>query len=895
MRTGILAFRALIGIAAGLIGLASVAIGVTVWALRNDALVDAASEVANIATVLAEEGASSVRSIDIVAGEIADEIRRHTNGTPEQTQAFLASEIAYRLLDDRRQRLTQTDFIALVDVNGQLVNTSRLWPSPSTPLADRDYFRHLSTSRDVSLFVSELSINRVSNLPTVFFSKRIEGRAGDFRGVILIGVRASYFEHMYRSIHSVRDQSLALTRTDGTVLVRYPENDVRPQKIIASSPWYRVIAQGGGNYRAPGSSDGVSRLIGVRPLRGYPLAVNVSVTEESALSRWRHRALLIGIGSVFAVFCSVFLLSMLIAHVRRLIASESSLAEREARLTEKSNELVEVNATLDSALHDMPHGLAMFDRDENLVICNERYLQMYNLSGDLVKPGVPLRDILELRRAAGNFSADADEYIANRRIRMARSEAIYIVTHLGDGRVVAVHNRPAKHGGWVAIHEDITERERAEAQMAHMAKHDALTDLANRVLFRERMGEALARLRNDGHGFSVFVFDLDMFKSVNDSLGHPIGDALLKVIAQRLQGLVREGDTICRLGGDEFAVIQLAEGDQKQSAIALAHRLLAAVCAPFQIEGHEIVIGTSIGIALAPIDGTTADELLKNADLALYRAKTDGRKDFRFFESEMDSELRLRRALEVDLRHAFARGEFELHYQPVIDVVTGRADGAEALVRWQHPLRGLIPPDKFIPLAEETGLIVELGEWILKRACADAARWPDCIRLAVNLSPVQFRNANISRAVRDALAESGLPARRLELEITESVLLQDSATTLNILHELKTLGVGIVLDDFGTGYSSLRYLRMFPFDKIKIDRSFIEEMPHRSDCAAIVCAITGLARNLTIETTAEGVETEEQFALLRAAGCTHAQGYLFSRPRPVSDLDFTRHRRGAAA
>lgn len=895
MRTGILAFRALIGIAAGLIGLAVVAIGVTVWALRNDALIDAASEVSNIATVLAEEGASSVRSIDIVASEIKDDILRRAGQSAEQTRDYLGSEAAHRLLDDRRQRLSQTDFIALVDSKGRLINTSRLWPSPTTDLADRDYFEHLSTVNDPTLFVSKLAVNRVSGQPTVFFSKRLEGRDGDFRGLILIGVRAAYFEHMYRSIHSVRDQTLALTRTDGTVLVRYPGADKRPGKIVSHSPWYQVIAQGGGNYRASGSSDGVARLFGVRPLRGYPLAVSVSITEESALSRWRHRALLIGIGSVFAVFCSIFLLAMLITHVRRLIASEASLAEREIRLTEKTGELAQVNSTLDSALHDMSHGLAMFDRDENLVICNERYLQMYNLSPELVKPGISLRDLLELRRAAGNFVANTDEYIANRRIRMARGESIYIVTHLGDGRVVAVHNRPTKHGGWVAIHEDITERERAEAQMAHMAKHDALTDLANRVLFRERMEEALARLRNNGHGFSVFVFDLDMFKSVNDSLGHPVGDALLKIIAQRLKSLVREGDTVGRLGGDEFAVIQLAEGDQKQSAVSLAHRLLASICAPYQIDGHEIVIGTSIGIALAPTDGLSADELLKNADLALYRAKTDGRKDFRFFETEMDSELRLRRALEVDLRHALARGEFKIHYQPVIDVVTGRADGAEALVRWQHPLRGLIPPDKFIPLAEETGLILELGEWILKCACADAVQWPDSIRLAVNLSPVQFRNAHIAKIVRDVLAASGLPARRLELEITESVLLENSATTLNVLHELKALGVGIVLDDFGTGYSSLRYLRMFPFDKIKIDRSFIEEMPHRTDCAAIVCAITGLARNLAIETTAEGVESEEQFALLRAAGCTHAQGYLFSRPRPVAELDFTRHRRGAAA
>ena len=876
----LISFRTLIGVAVGLIGFAVIAIGLTVFALRNDALSDATREADNIATVLAEEGTASIQSIEIVAGDIRDQVLRRGGDDAARIRDFMRSQETFAALRERRGFLGQTDAIALIDAEGRLAATSRFWPTPPTDLSDRDYFRHLKATDDHSLFISDLTMNRVSGAPTVFFAKRI-GSGAEFHGVVLVGVQLSYFQRLYNSISSLRDQSFLFLRRDGTVLIRHPDPIRRTgEKMPPDSPWHGLVAAGGGQYRSPGYFDGEPRLVAVRPLRDYPLVVNVAVTEASALKRWQHRALLIGLGTAIAILCFALLLRALSTHVRRLVDSEAEIAE-------KSRELMEANATLDSALHDMTHGLAMFDQDENLVICNERYLQMYNLSAEDVKPGCSLRRLLELRRDAGNFIADIDAYMANRRARMARGESICVITHLGDGRVVAVHSRHAKNGGWVATHEDITERERAEARIAHMARHDALTDLANRVLFRERMEEALARLRNDGHPFAVLVFDLDRFKSVNDTLGHPIGDALLRVVAQRLLSIVRRGDTVGRLGGDEFAIIQLANGDARTAASALAERLLKTIGAPFQVEGHELVIGTSIGIALAPDDGTDADDLLKNADLALYRAKSDGRQDYRFFEAQMDSELRLRRSLEIDLRHALMHGEFEIHYQPVIDVTTRKPDGAEALTRWWHPLHGLIRPDRFIPLAEETGLIVPLGEWLLRRACADAAKWPSTIKLAVNLSPVQFRDGNLAQVVQSALAESGLAPGRLELEITESVLLQQNAANLDILHQLKKLGVGIVLDDFGTGYSSLRYLQMFPFDKIKIDRSFVAEMPHRLDCAAIVCAITGLARNLAIETTAEGVETDEQFMLLRAAGCTHAQGFLFSRPRPAADLDFS--------
>jgi diguanylate cyclase (GGDEF)-like protein len=447
-----------------------------------------------------------------------------------------------------------------------------------------------------------------------------------------------------------------------------------------------------------------------------------------------------------------------------------------------------------------------------------------------------------------------------------------------------VLNRPIARGGWVATHEDVTERWRSEARIAHMARHDALTDLPNRVLIMEKMNEALTRLAADGTQVCVFIFDLDLFKAVNDSLGHPIGDLLLKSVASRLAEVMSDPDMVGRLGGDEFAVLHVVQSDARAEAAALAHRLIEAIGTPYELEGHPVVIGISMGIAIAPTDGAESTALLKHADLALYRAKSDGRSCFRFYESQMDAAIQLRRALEIDLRNALARREFELHYQAVIEASTREPCGAEALVRWRHPRRGLIGPDQFIPLAEEIGLIDALGEWILREACIEAARWPAHIKIAVNLSPAQFRRRNLADVVMSALARSGLTAARLELEVTESVLLQKSEGNLAALHAIKRLGASIVLDDFGTGYSSLGYLQMFPFDKIKIDRSFVQELASRSDCAAIVCAITGLARSLNIVTTAEGVETEEQYALVRAAGCNLVQGYLFGKPVPAAAL-----------
>jgi diguanylate cyclase (GGDEF)-like protein len=430
--------------------------------------------------------------------------------------------------------------------------------------------------------------------------------------------------------------------------------------------------------------------------------------------------------------------------------------------------------------------------------------------------------------------------------------------------------------------EHLGARQTLEQRLEHMAHHDALTDLPNRLRLRQATENELARVQR-GETIAVLCLDLDHFKSVNDTLGHPAGDCLLRTVAERLRQSVRETDIVARVGGDEFAVVQVA-AEQPRGAIVLADRLIETLAKPFDLDGHQVVIGTSIGIALAPSDGLDTDQLMKNADMALYRAKADGRGVSRFFEPEMDAKMQARRTLEIDLRKALVEDEFELYYQPLVNLQSDAVSGFEALLRWNHPTRGLVPPSEFIPVAEEMGLIVPLGEKILRQACAEAAGWPDDIKVAVNLSPVQFKSKTLALAVISALASSGLPPHRLELEITESVLLQDSELTLTTLHQLRALGVRIAMDDFGTGYSSLSYLRSFPFDKIKIDQSFVRDMSGKEDSIAIVRAVAGLGKNLGMATTAEGVETQEQLRYLRQEGCTEVQGYLFSRPMPARNI-----------
>ena len=538
---------------------------------------------------------------------------------------------------------------------------------------------------------------------------------------------------------------------------------------------------------------------------------------------------------------------------------------------------------LDTALENMSQGLCMFDADGRITLFNERFVSLMRFSKPPRK-GMSLLDLLRDARRFGELDAEPEQMFESilNAAQTGKSSSKIIAT--SRGRVLRIVEQPMRGGGWVATFEDITESRKAQEQIAHMAHHDALTELPNRTKFREQLELALRRARRD-ENICVLCIDLDRFKEINDSLGHPIGDELLKEVSSRLLGCARDGDTVARLGGDEFAVVQIANSPDASAASAFAGRIVEVLGAPYDIQGHHIVIGASVGIASAPEDGNDPDRLLKNADMALYRAKEDGRGNYRFFEAGMDARAQARRLMETELRAALARDEFEVYYQPIHNLEANQIIAFEALVRWNHPLRGMILPMSFIPLAEETGLIVAIGDWVLRRACADAASWSRDVCVAVNLSPVQFRNPNLLTSVIAALTASGLRARRLELEITESVLLQDSDATLAKLHSLRESGVKISMDDFGTGYSSLSYLRSFPFDRIKIDRSFVNELATRDDSMAIVRAVTGLGKSLGISTTAEGVETKEQLALLRSEGCTDVQGYLFSAPRPAADVE----------
>jgi diguanylate cyclase (GGDEF)-like protein len=557
--------------------------------------------------------------------------------------------------------------------------------------------------------------------------------------------------------------------------------------------------------------------------------------------------------------------------------------EAKARLARANSELELGHQQFTAVLSNITQGVCFFDGEKRLLLWNQRWTEIYNLPPKAIYVGCSLEEVIGFRFAAGTTpEMSMSDYLADRNRRAAEKRSSNIVEALTNGRFVAICYQAVLGGGWVATHEDITERRQAEESIAFMARHDALTRLPNRVLFRERMEQAIA-MAGRGTEFAVICFDLDNFKQVNDTLGHPVGDGLLMAVSNRLRTCVREVDTLARLGGDEFAIIQVGVR-QPDDAETLAKRIIAAFREPFDVDGHQVMAGASIGVTIAPGDSVSYETLMRDADIALYLAKTEGRGTVRFFEPEMDARIHIRRLLELDLQNAIARSEFELYYQPLVSLTANKIIGFEALLRWHHPVRGLVSPLDFIPVAEETGMIVAIGEWVLRTACVEAETWPDDLNVAVNLSAVQFKHGDIIATIKTALAASGLRANRLELEITESVFLRDTPGTLAVLHQLRAKGIGVALDDFGTGYSSLSYLHSFPFNKIKIDQSFVCDLLTNKESMSIVRAVIGLGNSLGMRTIAEGVETLGQLNKLRDKGCTEVQGYFFGRPRPASDV-----------
>ena len=845
----------------------------TIYQLRVDAITAAISESGSIATVLAGQLSRSLDSIDNVLTDVKRRIEQSDkiSATPD----FDLRTDSYNLLQTLERDLAgmrQVFSIAVADRNGQLVVSTLSGIGAPYNIADRDYFQAARDSHDGQLSVSIPAANRVTGERTIVFARRIDDPKGNFAGVVLASVNTKYFEDIYGAIQSVHSLLFTLLNPDGIILFRHPDDhNWTGQALSNMALWRDALAKGEPVLRLRGSADDNIRYVSIRKVPGYPLIVDISLTESTVLDNWVRRSATIIIGSAVFLLFSLYLLSAFSRQVRRLSASEASLAQKSQQL--------------DAAVSNMSQGLSMFDGHQRLLVFNEQFLHIYGFAPGQIRLGMTLGDILVERVKVGTVPPDLDSFVEKSLGKIANSESSDTVFTFLDGRSVSISLQPMPDGGWVSIHQDITAQKRIEAALEHQARYDALTGLANRSMLTDKVSDALARLRRHGEQFSILMLDLDRFKAVNDSLGHPAGDALLQEVGRRLQKTIREVDCVARLGGDEFAVLQAPEKNQADGAMVLAGRILRAFTEPFEIDGRKLVIETSIGIAIAPQDGADADILIKNADLALYKAKQEGRNRYSFFEPSLETQAHKSRELEDDLRQAIVRQEFELHYQTIFDIENNRCGGVEALVRWRHPERGLIGPDQFIPFAEETGLIVPLGRWILRQACADAAKWPPSLRIGVNLSAVQFKQGDLLDVVKSALAESGLSPQRLILEITETLLLENSVQNVKLLHEFKKFGISIVLDDFGIGYSSMTYLQTFPFDGLKIDQSFIRTMSDHAG-AAIVCAIAGLGRSLNVATTAEGVETMEQLTFLRAAGCQFAQGYLLGRAVPAAELVF---------
>ncbi len=980
----------------GALLIAVIAVGTTilVGSFRDRALADSERELKNTALILAEQIDRSLQALELVQRSVLEKLETREIFSAEEYQRRTTGEDVHRMLVDSIKGLVHVHAITLIDAKGTLLNFSRYWPIPQIDVSDRDYFVALKSDTALNSYVSAPVRNRGTGTWTIYLARKIAAPDAAFLGLILGAVELSYFEKLFGSIVLHNHSSISLNRNDGILLTRFPSVEAAIGRTFKASK-EALGDRNSGTIRYFSTMESKERILAAHRLAHYPLHVAVNLDVEAALAGWQKETrVLLSAGGLAAA--SIALMIFLIS---RQLALRDKLLQRTLALEKQR---------LDTAINNMTQGLLLFDSSERMIICNRRYLEMYGLSADVVKPGCALRDLLRHRQEAGSFSGDPEEYRSALSRTLAEGRTGETISEFPDGRSIRIVNQPLADGGWVSTHEnigerqqllrerdrdreflnqiidnipimiavkdvaerkfvlanraaealwgisrahalgktardlfpesqadlidhyddaalqsdtplildahpnvvrsgsmrtvvskrlairdsegnpqflvsvveDVTERKRLADRIAHLAHYDALTDLPNRAFFREQLEQSIHWIRQGEH-LAVLYLDIDHFKGVNDTLGHPVGDDLLKAVAVRLRGCLRETDIAGRLGGDEFAIVRPAVTDPKD-VIDLVNRLQEAIRASYDVGGHQLVADLSIGIAMAPDDGIDPDQLLKNADLAMYGAKSEGRGTYRFFEPEMDARVKARRALEFDLREALMTGAFELYYQPVIDLRKNTVAGCECLLRWQHAKRGMISPTEFIPIAEETGLITPLGEWVLRTACSDARHWPDDIYLAVNVSPVQFKTGNLVQTVVNALAASGLSADRLELEITETVLIHDDEKTLAALKQLRQLGVRIAMDDFGTGYSSLSYLQRFPFNKIKIDGSFIKTIAEADGSLAIVEAVVNIAGSRKITTTAEGVETEQQLELLRALGCTEVQGHLFGAPQPLA-------------
>ena len=962
---------------------------------RERALGNSERELENTVLLLTRHFDQQFEDSETVATDLISQLQISEITSPAMFREKMSGAQTHQTL--KSKGLSFLGDVSLFDSEGVLINWSGPLPAPALNISERAYFRTFKSGAQSEPVLAEAVRSLRSNVLSTVIAHRMAAPDGAFLGVMTRRIDPANYEKFFASVSPGMGAAVSMFHRDGTLLARYPRVEHMIGQKFTSGPLLQAVLNKGGQQtlRIVSPVDQMERLGSAAPLHHFPAIVVATNTVTAALTDWREQTRFLVTAATLAASVVALILFLIIRQMTRQSREAQQRLETEKR-------------RLDSALNNMIQGLVLYDASGRVVTFNRRYIDMYGLSTNIVKPGAHFRELMQHRKDTGSFDGDVDKFCTGVMDSMARGKVDHTTMRCVNGRSFLAISKPLPHGGWVATMEDITERRnleqerdrnyaflreiidhipsqitvkdaqdrryllvnrvaetqfgisrdaiigktafdvfpkaaaaivtadddllqttdrffrdehawesqamgrryltskrigirdsagtpryiinvvddvterrRADEKIAHLAHYDALTDLPNRVLFREQIERELQKAAS-GEQFALLYIDIDEFKGINDSLGHHVGDELLKTIAARIKDCIKETDLIARLGGDEFAVIQTGVRSTADT-IEFVTRIHEAIRQPCQCLGHHLATDASIGIALAPQDGTELDQLIKNADLAMYGAKSEGRRTHRFFEPAMDARAKARLAMEQDLRQAMIDGGFEIHYQPLLDLASDEVTGCEALLRWRHPERGMVSPAEFIPLAEDTGLINELGDWVLQTACAEAATWPDHVRLAVNVSPVQLKCQTLALRIAGALATSGLQPGRLEIEITEAVLIRDDETALAILHQLRSLGVRIALDDFGTGFSSLSYLKRFPFDKIKIDRCFVSDIDVDGS-AAIVQAVVNIAAARNMTTTAEGVETEQQKQILRKLGCTQMQGYLFSAAKPALEV-----------
>jgi diguanylate cyclase (GGDEF)-like protein len=757
--------------------------------------------------------------------------------------------------------------VAIIDADG-ILQASNAGPQPTgrMDLSDRDHFRFHLTSTTDQLYISKPVIGRVSGRWSIQITRRFLNPDGSFGGVVVGSLKPDYFTNLYDSIDFGSSASIALIGSDGIVRSSGGSADgyALAQDLRGTKVFAEMQKNANSTFETADPSTGQMRLQTLRKVAGHPLWVGVS-TDLNEIYKSSRSDLMMN--------SAIGVLLTLIA----LVALERVLETEEgARLKADQLRLT---------LENMSQGIMLVTKDLQIPIINKRCGELLGLPDEFITNPPRFDEFVEYQTRNGKLRSGATDYPPERSPSEQEKFAV-CERSMPNGTVIEVRSGHLPDGSFVQTFTDITKRVEAESHVARLASEDPLTGLPNRRVFRtalDQISQSTEDVDGAEHRFAVMFLDLDRFKVVNDTLGHRVGDMLLRDVAKRLKTVLRANDVLARLGGDEFAIV-IRDFESRGDLEALADRLVESVIHPYEISGYHIRSSISIGIAIGPEDGENADDLLMAADLALYAVKGTNRGTFQFYNLSMNKDINERRQIEVDLREALERNQLELNYQPIINVRHSDVSGFEALARWRHPVKGMVPPAVFISIAEDSGLIVRLGEWALMEACRNAAQWPGELKIAVNLSPVQFTAPNLFEMIEQTLAKTGLAPQRLELEITERIFMENTENTLATLRRIKDLGVRISLDDFGTGYSSLSYLRSFPFDKIKVDRAFVSDLSERNEHIVIVQAVVSIARALGMTTTAEGVETEAQYEFLTALGCDEVQGYLFSAPVPMDRL-----------